>query len=234
DGWEDRLPNRSSPYSSTIVFLVRRKNPHEIHDWPDLVKNGVEVIMPDPKTSGNGKLALLAAWGAIVTRGGSQSDAKAYLAELFKHTPFLDPAARMAGVAFAVEKKGDVQLAWENEALRERDQSGSQLEIVYPPVSILAQPSVTWVDANVERDGDERLASEYLRFLYSDEGQEIIARDGYRPFNPRILAEHSDRFPKVNLFEISAIAHSWTDAYREFFGDNGIVDTIYLPKPRTE
>ena len=234
DGWQDRLPNHAIPYNSTVVFLVRYGNPHEIHDWPDLLKSDVEVIMPDPKTSGNGKLAVLAAWGAIMVRGGTEAAAKSYLAELFKHMPFLEQAARMAGVAFAVENKGDVQLAWENEALREREQSEGKLEIIYPPVSILAEPAVAWIDANAAQDRDTHVARAYLRFLFTDQAQEIIARDGYRPFNRRILEAHADQFPSVNLFPISAIALDWTDAYRKFFGDNGIVDAVYPMNLRPE
>jgi sulfate/thiosulfate transport system substrate-binding protein len=234
DGWEQRLPNRSRPYNSTIVFVVRRGNPYAIHDWPDLVSGSVEVIVPDPKTSGNGKLAALAAWGAIVTRGGTENDARAYLKSLYAHTPFLDPAARSAGVAFAVEKKGDVHLAWENEALRETKESKGQLEIVYPPVSILAEPTVAWVDANVEKHSSAALARAYLDFLFTDEGQEIIAREGYRPFNPQILEKHSGTLRKIELFPITAIASDWTDAQRRFFADDGIIDAVYTPKPRTE
>jgi sulfate transport system substrate-binding protein len=233
DGWEQRLPNRSRPYNSTIVFVVRRGNPYAIHDWPDLVTGAVEVIVPDPKTSGNGKLAALAAWGAIVTRGGSENEARAYLKALYAHTPFLDSAARSTGVAFAVEKKGDVHLAWENEALRETKESKGQLEIVYPPISILAEPTVAWVDVNVTKHNSASLARAYLEFLFTDEAQEIIAREGYRPFNAQILEKHSDRLPNIDLFPITAIARDWTDAQRRFFTDNGIIDAVYTPKPRT-
>ncbi|ACK51765.1 sulfate ABC transporter, periplasmic sulfate-binding protein [Methylocella silvestris BL2] len=234
DGWEKRLPHDSRPYNSTIVFVVRKGNPHAIHDWPDLIKEGVEIIVPDPKTSGNGKLAALAAWGAVVTRGGSESEAKAFLKELYAHTPFLDPAARSTGVAFAIEKKGDVHLAWENEALRETKDSKGALEIVYPPVSIRAEPSVAWVDSNVEKHGSAPLARAYLEFLFTDEGQEIIAREGYRPQNQQILEKHADRLPKINLFSITAIAQDWSDAQRRFFADNGIIDAVYAPKPRSD
>jgi sulfate transport system substrate-binding protein len=233
DGWEQRLPNRSRPYNSTIVFVVRRGNPYAIHDWPDLVTGAVEVIVPDPKTSGNGKLAALAAWGAIVTRGGSENEARAYLKALYAHTPFLDSAARSTGVAFAVEKKGDVHLAWENEALRETKESKGQLEIVYPPISILAEPTVAWVDVNVTKHNSASLARAYLEFLFTDEAQEIIAGEGYRPFNAQILEKHSDRLPNIDLFPITAIARDWTDAQRRFFTDNGIIDAVYTPKPRT-
>jgi sulfate/thiosulfate transport system substrate-binding protein len=197
------------------------------------VKDGVEVIVPDPKTSGNGKLAVLAAWGAIVLRGGTEVEARGYLKALYAHAPFLEQAARAAGVAFAIEKIGDVHVAWENEALRETGESKGELEIVYPPISILAEPTVAWVDVNVAKDGNAKPAQAYLEYLFSDEGQEIIALEGYRPFNAQILAKHADRLPKINLSPITAIARDWTDAQRKFFADNGIIDAVYTPKPRS-
>jgi sulfate transport system substrate-binding protein len=232
EGWAARLPNQSRPYYSTIVFVVRKGNPLGIRDWPDLVKPGVEVITPDPRSSGNGKLSALAAWGATVTRGGSEEDARRYLKSLYEHAPFLLPAARAAGVAFAVEKIGDVQLAWENEALREVAEARGELQIVYPPVSILAEPSVAWVDANVAKHGSAALAKAYLQYLFTDEAQETIARDGYRPFDPKVLARHADQLPPLPLFPVTAIASGWEDAQNRFFGDNGIIDTVYRPKPR--
>ncbi len=231
-GWVARLPNGSRPYTSTIVFVVRRGNPHAIHDWPDLIRPGVEVITPDPKTSGNGKLTALAAWGAVVTRGGTEEQARDYLKSLYEHAPFLVVAAREAGTAFAVEKLGDVHVAWENEALREVDESRGGLQIVYPPVSILAEPSVAWVDANVARHGTEALARAYLQYLYSDEAQETIARNGYRPADARVLARHADTLPPLTLFDVTAIARDWGDAQEKFFADNAIIDTVYRPKPR--
>ena len=231
-GWSSRLPNQSRPYYSTIVFVVRQGNPQAIHDWPDLVKTGVEVITPDPKTSGNGKLTALAAWGAIVTRGGSEDEARTYLKQLYEHAPFLVVAAREAGVAFAVEKLGDVHVAWENEALREVAESKGALQIVYPPVSILAEPSVAWVDANVARHGSAALAKSYLDFLFTDEAQETIAHDGYRPFNTTVLARHAVTLPPLSLFEVKAVARDWEDAQNKFFADNGVIDTVYRPKPR--
>jgi sulfate/thiosulfate-binding protein len=234
DGWRTRLPNHSQPYYSTIVFVLRRGNPLAIHDWPDLVKPGVEVILPDPKTSGNGKLAALAAWGSIVTRGGDDAEAKAYLKSLYDHAPFLLPAARAAGEAFVTEKKGDVHLAWENEALREVAEAKGAAEIVYPAISILAEPTVAWVDANVKKHGSEKLAHDYLAYLFTDEAQEIIARDGYRPYNQKILRRHADRLPDIETFPIEAIARDWQEAQQKFFGENGIIDVVYTPKPRTE
>ncbi|MGA2550367.1 MAG: sulfate ABC transporter substrate-binding protein [Burkholderiaceae bacterium] len=230
--WAARLPNQSRPYYSTIVFVVRQGNPHAIADWPDLIKPGVEVITPDPKSSGNGKLSALAAWGSVVTRGGSEAGALDYLRELYLHTPFLVPAAREAGLAFAVERLGDVHLAWENEALREVDESKGSLRIVYPPVSILAEPSVAWVDANVKAHGTSELARNYLEYLFSDEAQEIIAQEGYRPLSPDALKRHADRLPPLHLFEVGAIARDWEDAENRFFAQDGIIDAVYRPKPR--
>lgn len=232
EGWADRLPNHSQPYYSTIVFVVRRGNPRHVLDWPDLLQTGVEVITPDPKTSGNGKLTALAAWGAIVTRGGSDADARDYLKALYDHAPFLVPAARAAGTAFAIEKIGDVHLAWENEALREVAESNGDLEIVYPPVSILAEPAVTWIDANVTHNDSAKLARAYLDFLFSDEAQETIARNGYRSFKAEILKKHAERLPQIKLFQIASIARDWEDAQQRFFAENGIIDTVYKPKPR--
>lgn len=232
EGWSARLPNQSRPYYSTIVFVVRHGNPQSIHDWPDLIKSGIEVITPDPKSSGNGKLTALAAWGSVVTRGGNDVDARLYLKALYEHAPFLVIASREAGVAFAVEKLGDVHLAWENEALREVAESKGDLQIVYPPESILAEPSVAWVDSNIAKHGNAPLAKAYLEYLFTDEAQETIARDGYRPFNAAVLSRHAATLPPLNLFTVSAVARDWDDAQNKFFADNGILDSVYQPKPR--
>jgi len=230
--WASRLPNHAQPYYSTIVFVVRRGNPHGIRDWPDLIRPGVEIITPDPRSSGNGKLSALAAWGAVLARGGSEADAKAYLKALYEHTPFLESAARAAALAFSVEKLGDVHLSWENEALREVAAASGELEIVYPPVSILAEPAVAWVDANVAKHHTEDVARAYLSFLFTEQAQEVIAESGYRPFDARVLERHGARFPRLNLFRITAIAKDWEDAQQKFFAENGILETIYRPKPR--
>lgn len=232
--WRERLPNQSRPYYSTIIFVVRKGNPHGVRDWPDLVKGEISVIVPDPKTSGNGKLAALAAWGAAALRGASESEARDFLRAFYAHAPFLLPAARAAGDAFALEGKGDVHIAWENEALREVEASRGALEIVYPPLSILAEPSVAWVDANVEKRHSERLARSYLEFLFSEEAQEIIAQNGYRPFDEAAARRHAKRLPPMELFSIERIAQDWMDAQRKFFGEGGIVDAVYTPKPRAE
>jgi sulfate/thiosulfate-binding protein len=230
--WATRLPNDSQPYYSTIVFVVRRGNPRAIHDWPDLIQPDVEIITPDPKSSGNGKLSALAAWGVVIARGGSEEEATAYLRAFYQHTPFLESGARATATAFAIEKLGDVHLAWENEALREVDEADGGLEIVYPPLTILAEPAVAWVDANVAKHNSQAIARAYLEFLFSDPAQEIIAETGYRPFNARILARHAKRFPRVNLFPITDIAKDWGDAEQRFFAENGLIDSVYQPKPR--
>jgi sulfate/thiosulfate-binding protein len=230
--WAERLPNHAQPYHSTIVFVVRRGNPLGLHDWPDLIKPGVEVITPDPLSSGNGKLAALAAWGAIVTRGGSEAEARSYLKTLYEHAPFLEAGARATALAFAVEKLGHVNLTWENEALREVSESKGELEIVYPPLSILAEPVVAWVDRNVTAHHSEAVARAYLEFLFTPEAQEVIAQNGYRPSDPKVLAKYAARFAQTNLFPITAIARDWDDAQQRFFAEDGIINTVYRPKPR--
>jgi sulfate/thiosulfate transport system substrate-binding protein len=230
-GWADRLPNHSQPYTSTIVFVVRQGNPKDIKDWPDLLRAGLEIITPNPKTSGNGKLSALAAWGAIVSRGGSEADARAYLENFYEHVPVLDEGARGAATTFAVLEIGDVHLTWENEALREVAEAKGKLQIVYPPVSILAEPCVAWVDANVARNGTEQAARAYLEFLFSDEAQEVMARLGYRPYKQEILQRTGRHLPPITLFPITAIARDWDDAQEKFFAENGIIDAVMRPRP---
>jgi len=228
-GWEKRLPNDSLPYTSTAVFVVRKGNPKGIHDWPDLVKPGVEVVTPNPKTSGNGKISFLAAWGSVTQRGGSDDDAQKFVTELYRHTPVLDLGARGSTVTFVQKNIGDVHIAWENEAKLEVQEAGGKVEIVYPPISFLAEPQVAWVDANVKRKGTEAAAKAYLEFLYTDEGQEIIAKNFYRPTNATILAKYKSSFPDVKLFPVTAIAKSWDDAYDRFFNEGKLFDSIYKP-----
>jgi sulfate/thiosulfate-binding protein len=229
DNWAARLPNHSQPYYSTIVFVVRKGNPKHIHDWPDLIAPGVDVVTPDPRSSGNGKLSALAAWGAVTTRGGSEQAARDYLSALYRHAVRLDSGARGAATGFTVEKIGDVQLAWENEAQREVADARDDLEIVYPPVSILAEPYVAWVDTNVARHHSERCARAYLAFLFTDTAQQTIALAGYRPFNPAIAQRFAARLPPLKLFPVTAIAHDWDDANHRFFDENGILDTVLKP-----
>ncbi|RKP44470.1 sulfate ABC transporter substrate-binding protein [Pararobbsia silviterrae] len=225
-GWADRLPHHSQPYYSTIVFVVRKGNPKHIHDWPDLVAPSVEIVTPDPHTSGNGKLSILAAWGSVVSRGGSDADARAYLRALYAHIVHFDTGARGAATTFTLDKTGDVQLAWENEALREVADNPGDLDVVYPRVSLLAEPYVAWVDANTARHHTEAQARAYLEFLFTDEAQRIIASAGYRPFNPAIAHEYATRLPPLTLFPITAIARDWDDANHRFFDENGIVELL--------
>jgi sulfate/thiosulfate-binding protein len=228
--WTTRLPNDSLPYTSTIVFVVRKGNPKAIKDWPDVVKPGVEIVTPNPKTSGNGKLSFLAAWGAVKTRGGSDGDALAFVKQLYAQTPVLDLGARGSTVTFVEKHIGDVHLAWENEAKLEVEEAKGEVEIVYPSTSILAQPHVAWVDANVERRGTAAVARAYLEFLYTPEGQEIIAKHFYRPTDPAVLAQHAADFPPITLFPVTAVAKSWDDASAKYFADGGVFDGFYKGK----
>ena len=232
DGWAQRLPNASQPYTSTIVFVVRQGNPKAIKDWPDLIAPGVEVVTPNPKTSGNGKLSLLAAWGSVLARGQGEDQARDYVTQLYQHVSILGTSATDSTETFAYDKLGDVHLTWENEALHEVAETKGELEMVYPPVSIRAEPSVAWVDANVVRHKTQAAAKAYLEFLFTDAAQEILAQQGFRPFNRAILNRHADRLPPLELFPITLIARNWDDAQARFFADNGIFDVIYKPKAR--
>jgi sulfate transport system substrate-binding protein len=228
--WKKRLPNDSLPYTSTIVFVVRKGNPKGIADWPDIIKPGVSIVTPNPKTSGNGKLSFLAAWGAVTERGGSQADALAFVTKLYEQTPVLDLGARAATVTFVQKKVGDVHLAWENEAHLEVEEAGGEVELIYPPISILAQPHVAWVDANVNKKGSAAAAKAYLEFLYTPEAQEIIAANFYRPSDANVLAKHRSTFPEMKLFAVTAVARSWEDSADKYFGEGKIFDSIYKPK----
>jgi sulfate/thiosulfate transport system substrate-binding protein len=229
DGWEARLPNGSRPYTSTIVFVVRRGNPRQIREWRDLIRPGVAIVTPDPRTSGNGKLSFLAAWGSVLHGGGDEAQARAFVAELYRHAGTLAEGARGAATAFADEKLGDVHLTWENEALREVDDAKGDLEIVYPRSSILAEPYVAWVDTNVARKGTAAVAKAYLEFLFTPAAQAIIAAHGYRPIDPRALAAHPDRFPPLDLFPVTLLANDWEEAQQKFFGDGGVYERLALP-----
>ncbi len=230
DGWEAKLPNRSLPYTSTIVFVVRNGNPKTIKDWPDLVGEGIQVITPNPKTSGNGKWSFLAAWGAVTTRGGSEDEARAYVTKLYAHVPVLDAAARGATMTFAQNNIGDVHLTWENEAYLEVEEAtakGVQLEIVYPPVSVLAEPHVAVVDKNVRRKGTEAVAKAYMEFLYTDEAQEVIAKHYYRPTSEAVKTKTADRFPELKLFAVTSLAPTWGDVQKKFFAENALFDQVF-------
>ncbi len=225
EGWQDRLPNRSLPFTSTIVFVVRRGNPKGVRDWPDLLKDGVTVIAPSPKTSGNGKWAFLAAWGAVLRGGGTEDDATAYMKALYKRVPVLDTSARNATMTFTVKKLGDVHLTWENEAyLEQKEYREEGLEIVYPTRSVLAEPHVAWVDRVVKRKGTEAVAKAYLDYLYTDAAQEVIARHRYRPVNPAILKAAD--FPAIELFPASVAGPSWDAIQARYFAEGGVFDQV--------
>jgi sulfate transport system substrate-binding protein len=228
-GWEERLPNHSLPYFSTIVFVVRRGNPKNIKDWTDIVKPNVVVMTPNPKTSGNGKLSFLAAWGSVIRSGGTEEQAREFVTRLYRQTPVLETGARGATTTFAQRGIGDVHLTWENEAHLEVQESAGELEIIYPPKSIRAEPYVALVDVNADRKGTRTVAEAYLKFLYTNAGQETIARHFYRPIDAAVLAKHGDAFPTVDLFPITAIAPSWDAAQQKFFADGGVFDAIYKP-----
>lgn len=231
--WQSRLPRNSSPYTSTIVFLVRKGNPKQIHDWGDLVKDGVEVITPNPKTSGGARWNYLAAWAYALQRGnGSEAEAKAFVAELFRHVPVLDTGARGATTTFVERGVGDVLLAWENEAfLAQKELGPDKFDIVVPSLSILAEPPVAIVDQNVDRKGTRELAQAYLEFLYTPQAQEIIARNYYRPSGAQVASRFAGQFPQVKLVTIDdAIFGGWQKAQQTHFNDGGTFDQIYQPK----
>jgi sulfate/thiosulfate transport system substrate-binding protein len=229
-GWIDRLPSRSLPYFSTIVFVVRKGNPKGIKDWQDLVKPGIEIISPNPKTSGNGYLAFFSAWGSVVLRGGSREDAVRFVTQLYKQVPVLDSGARGSTTTFVQRRTGDILLAWENEAKLAVRESKGELELVYPPISIRAEPHVALVDGNVDRRGTRQAAEAYLKFVYGDEGQEIAAKHFYRPTNEAILRKHGSTFPEIKLFPVTDIARDFPDAHKQFISEGGVFDSIYKPR----
>jgi sulfate transport system substrate-binding protein len=226
--WQKRLPLNASPYTSTIVFLVRKGNPKGIKDWDDLIKPGVDVITPNPKTSGGARWNYLAAWGYALRKQGSADKAKQFVAELFKHVPVLDTGARGSTVTFVERGVGDVLLAWENEAfLAQREFGKDKFEIVAPPLSILAEPPLAIVDKVADRKGTRAVAEAYLKYWYTREGQEIAARNSYRPRDSEIAKEYEKSFAKVELFSIDDVFGGWTKAQKEHFAEGGIFDQIY-------
>jgi sulfate transport system substrate-binding protein len=231
--WQTRFPNHAQPYSSTIVFVVRKSNPKHIRDWPDLIVPDITVITPDPRTSGNGKLSFLAGWGSVIYRGGSEEQARDFIRQLYEHVPVLGQGARDSTTTFALEGVGDVHLTWENEAIREVNAAKGEFELVYPPVSIRAEPSVALVDANVDLHKSASAAKAYLDFLYTDQAQEILAKNGYRPFNEEILKKHKAQLPDITLFPVTLLAKDWSEAQIRFFEDNGIFETIRKPNSPT-
>jgi sulfate transport system substrate-binding protein len=230
--WQTRLPNNSTPYTSTIVFLVRKGNPKGIHDWPDLIKQDVQVITPNPKTSGGARWNYLAAWGyALKANTGDEAKAKAFVQDLFKHVPVLDTGARGSTTTFVQRGIGDVLIAWENEALLALKELGpNQFELVVPSISILAEPPVAVVDKVVDKHGTRKVAEAYLQYLYSPEGQEIAAQNYYRPRDPQVAAKYAAAFPKLPLFTIDDTFGGWQKAQKTHFNDGGVFDQIYQPQ----
>jgi sulfate transport system substrate-binding protein len=232
-GWQKRLPDNSSPYTSTIVFLVRKGNPKGIKDWTDVVKPGIAVITPNPKTSGGAQWNFLAAWEyARRQPGGNDTTARAFVTQLYKNVPVLDSGARGSTTTFVQRGIGDVLLAWENEAYLALAETPGQFEIVVPSLSILAEPPVTVVDKNVDKKKTRAIAEAYLRFLYTPEAQEIIAKNHYRPRNAQVAAKYASSFAKVKLFTIDEAFGGWQKAHDVYFADRAIFDQIYVPTRR--
>jgi sulfate/thiosulfate transport system substrate-binding protein len=229
--WQKRLPQNSSPYTSTIVLLVRKGNPKGIKDWDDLGKPGVSVITPNPKTSGGARWNYLAAWGyALKQPGGDEAKAKDLVARIFKNVPVLDSGARGSTTTFVERGIGDVFISWENEALLAVTELGKdKFEVIFPSLSILAEPPVTIVDKVVDKHGTRDVAQAYLEYLYTEEGQKIAAKHYYRPRLASVAAQYSEQFPKVNLFTIDEVFGGWDKAQKTHFADGGTFDQIYQP-----
>jgi len=229
--WQKRLPENATPYTSTIVFLVRKGNPWKIHEWSDLVKPGIQVITPNPKTSGGARWSYLAAWAyAQKAPGGTPEKAKAFVQALYKHVPVLDTGARGATTTFVQRGIGDVLLSWENEAqLALKEYGPDKFEVVYPKVSILAEPPVAVLDTNVDRHGTRKVAEAYLQFLYTKQAQEIEAKNFYRPRDPEVLKAYAKNFPAITLYNIEDVFGGWTKAQATHFADGGVFDQIYKP-----
>jgi len=229
--WQTRLPRNSSPYTSTIVFLVRKGNPKNIRDWNDLVRNDVSVITPNPKTSGGARWNYLAAWGfALKQSNNDDAKARAFVERVYRQVPVLDSGARGSTTTFAQRGIGDVLIAWENEALLAKEKLGAdKFDIVNPSLSILAEPPVSVVDKVVDRRGTRAVAQAYLQFLYTPDGQEIAARHHFRPTSAPVLAKYAQKFPKINLITVDAVFGGWAKAHERHFRDGGVFDQIYQP-----
>ncbi len=228
EDWAQRLPNNSAPFTSATVLIVRAGNPKNIHDWSDLVKEGVEVIVPNPKTSGNGRYTYLSAWAYVLQQGGSEQDAKDFVAKLFKQVPIMNTGGRAATSTFIQNQIGDVLITFENEAeMIAREFGRGGFEVIYPSVSAEAEPPVTVVDKVVDRKGTRELAQAYLEYLWSDEAQRIAAKNFLRPRNQEILAEYADRFPPVDFISVEDTFGNWVDIQSTHFNDGGVFDQIY-------
>ena len=231
ENWQSRLPNNSTPYTSTIVFVVRKGNPKGIRDWPDVIKPGVAVVTPNPKTSGGARWNYLAAWAyALKQPGGNEDKAKAFIAALYKNVPVLDSGARGATITFSQREVGDVLLAWEDEAYLVTADAPGKFEIIYPSSSILAEPPVALVEKVAAKHGTTKVAQAYLEYLYSDEGQEIVAKHHYRPRSEKIAAKYASSFPKLTLYTVDDLFGGWRKAQQTHFADGGIFDQIYVKK----
>ena len=229
--WQMRLPNNSTPYSSTIVFLVRKGNSKQITDWGDLIKPGVQVITPNPKVSGGARLAYLGAWTyASHLPGSDESKAKGFMKALYQHVPVLDTGARAATLTFAQRGIGDVLLTWEDEAHLAQVQFGGNFDVVYPPASILAEPPVTMVDRNVDKHGTRAVAEAYLQYLYSKPAQEIAAKNHYRPRDPEVAARFAKHFPQIKLYTVEGDLGGWQKVQAQHFSDGAIFDSIIARK----
>ncbi|HXK21593.1 MAG TPA: sulfate ABC transporter substrate-binding protein [Myxococcota bacterium] len=227
--WQERLPDHSAPYTSTIVFLVRKGNPKGIHDWGDLVKPGVSVIPANPKTSGGARWVYLAAWVYGLEKGGSEQAAREFVGRFYKNAPVLDTGARGATTTFVERGIGDVLVGWENEAFLVKSQpDGADFEVVVPPASILAEPSVAWVDTVNRRRGTGKVAQAYLEYLYSKEGQDLAAKHHFRPRDKEVLARYAQKFPQLQLFTIDEKFGGWKAANATHFAEGGIFDQIYV------
>ena len=226
--WAARLPDNSAPFTSATVFIVRKGNPKGLQDWPDLLKDGVQVVVPNPKTSGNGRYSYLSAWGYVLQNGGDESKAKAFVGKLFKQAPVLDTGGRAATTTFIQNQIGDVLVTFENEAeMIAREFGRGSFEVVYPSVSAEAEPPVAVVDKVVDKKGTRAEAEAYLKYLWSEEGQRIAANNYLRPRNEKILAEFADRFPKVTFFNVNQTFGDWPSIQKTHFNDGGVFDQIY-------
>jgi len=229
--WAKKLPQASTPYTSTIVFLVKKGNPKSLKTWDDLIKPGVQVITPNPKTSGGARWNFLAAYGTVWRQTKSEAKAKDYVTALFKNVPVLDSGARGATLSFAQKGLGDVLLAWENEADLVLNEFGrDKFEVVAPPQSILAEPPVALVDKNADKKGNRAVAEEYLKYLYSPEAQDLIAKNGYRARDAAAVKKYEKNFPKVELFTLADVFGDWRTTQKKFFDDGGVFDQIYTPQ----
>ncbi|MDB5871028.1 MAG: sulfate transporter, periplasmic sulfate-binding protein [Ramlibacter sp.] len=229
--WQKRLPHNSAPYSSTIVLVVRQGNPKGIKDWDDLVKPGISVITPNPKTSGGARWNYLAAWEFAKRKYGGDAKAKDFIGRLYANVPVLDTGARGSSITFAQRNQGDVFISWENEAYLLEKEFGSKVDVVYPSISIVAEPPVSVVDRNVDRKGTRAVAEEYLKYLYTEEGQDIAGKNFYRPaISQKAQAKYAKQFPKLNLFTIEQAFGGWAKADKEHFADGGSFDQIYTRK----